>query len=246
MTTGYSVAAPKTGSNITVGFPLYAGFDSLDVIAPYQIFSFLPNCTALLVAETCSPITSGEGVTVIPPTDFASCPQLDVIYVPGAGGVRSVLDDAPLDSNVYLQFLLAQAASAKLVVGVCTGAILLAAAGLLDGYLATTHWAFQGVLRMFPAVQLAPNYPRFIIDGNRVTGGGISSGLDEGYAIAALLYDNFQAEKVQLSMQYNPQPPFNDGDPSVAQPRVLAEVSQDMRQTIDLTMESVRNFQKGQ
>jgi len=240
------VATSDTSSNLTVGFPLYQGFDSLDVIGPYQIFSFLPNCKALLVGPDSSLITSGEGITVVPQTDFASCPQLDVLYVPGAGGVRSVLDQGPLESNPYLQFLLAQAPAARLVVGVCTGAILLAAAGLLDGYIATTHWAFQGVLRMFPAVQLAPGYPRFIIDGNRVTGGGISSGLDEGYAIAAILTDNFQAKKVQLSMQYNPQPPFNDGDPSVAEPRVLQSVSQDMRETIDLTMDSVRNFQEGQ
>jgi len=139
-----------------------------------------------------------------------------------------------------LSFLLKQASGARLIASGCVGSILLASAGLLDGFTATTHWAFQTVLAEFPNVLLAPGYPRYVIDANRITGGGISSGLDESMAISAILLGDNSARRAQLAMQYAPHPPFHDGDPSQAGPAILQEVSASMREGVGELRAAVR------
>ncbi len=197
---------------LKVGFPLYDGFDSLDVLGPFQTFTFA-DMDRYLLAETCDPVTSFEGVALQPRKTFCDCPQLDVLFVPGGADPVAVLQKGPLGNNAYLDFLAKQAPKCKLVCSVCTGSLLLAGAGLLDGYTATTHWVFRDVLRLFPC-QVAEGYPRYVPSGNRITGAGISSGLDEALYIVSVLYGDDAARRGQLAMQYHPQPGFHCGDPS--------------------------------
>jgi cyclohexyl-isocyanide hydratase len=201
---------------LKVGVPLYPGFDSLDVTGPFQTFTFAAmECHLIGPGSSTGPIpvTSFEGIKITPDLAFENCPQLDVLFVPGGSDPVSVLTVGHVGSNPYLDFLVRQAAGAKLVCSVCTGALLLAGAGLLDGLVVTTHWAFKDVLRLFP-VQVVDDYRRYVQSGNTVTGGGISSGLDESLYIVSLLYGVDMARRCQLAMQYNPQPIFHCGDPA--------------------------------
>jgi cyclohexyl-isocyanide hydratase len=231
-------------TSIKIGIPLYTNFDSLDVLGAFQTFSFqTPALDPMLVGPNMYPVTSWEGVQILPKYDFDSCPQLDVLFVPGGVDLQDVLTPPDVDKNPYLCFLLKQASGKpRLITSVCTGAILLASAGLLDGYTATTHWAFQTVLAEFPNVLLASGYPRYVIDANRVTGGGISSSLDESMAISAILLDDNSARRAQLKMQYAPQPPFHDGDPAQAGPVILQEASAYMRDGVEKLRTAVRRI----
>jgi cyclohexyl-isocyanide hydratase len=195
-----------------VGIPLYPTFDSLDVIGPFQTFTFA-GMERHLVAETRRAVTSFEGVQILPDKTFDDCPQLDVLFVPGSADPISVLRNGHPGRNVYLDFLIRQAAGAQLVCSVCTGALLLGGAGLLSGHTVTTHWAFKEVLRLFTGVTVVDDYRRYVQSGNRITGAGISSGLDAALYIVSLLYGVGVARQGQLAMQYNPQPAFHCGDP---------------------------------
>jgi len=197
---------------LKVGIPLYPTFDSLDVIGPYQTFTFA-GMERYLVAEDCAPVTSFEGVNIIPDNTFDDCPQLDVIFVPGSSDPVSVLQAGHPGNNAYLDFLNRQAAGAQWVCSVCTGALLLGGAGLLNGYTVTTHWAFKDVLKLFPGVTVVDDYRRYVQSGNRLTGAGIASGLDAALYLVSLLYGVGVARQGQLAMQYNPQPAFHCGDP---------------------------------
>jgi transcriptional regulator GlxA family with amidase domain len=198
---------------LKVGIPLYAGFDSLDVLGPYQTFTFA-GMDRYLVATDSTPVESFEGVRLSPRSTFANCPQLDVLFVPGgANPVSEVLLKGHPGGNPYLDFLITQATNAQLVCSVCTGALLLAGAGLLDGCIATTHWAYKEVLALFRCT-VVDDYRRYVQSGNRITGAGISSGLDVAMYIVSLLYGVRTARQGQLAMQYNPQPPFHCGDPA--------------------------------
>jgi cyclohexyl-isocyanide hydratase len=206
----------KVDMSLRIGFPLYETFDSLDVLGPYQAFTY-SNLTPVLVAESASAVTSLEGVGILSSTTFADCGQLDVLFVPGGSDFTKVLDLGPLGSNCYLDFLAGQAPGATMVCSVCTGALLLGAAGLLDGCIATTHWAFKDVLRLFRC-NVVDDYRRYVHSGNRVTGAGISSGLDEALYLISVLEGTPAARRSQLAMQYRPDPIFHCGDP--AQPDI--------------------------
>lgn len=198
---------------LKVGIPLYPTFDSLDVIGPYQTFTFA-GMERHLIAESCAAVTSFEGVNIIPDTTFDDCPQLDVIFVPGSADPVSVLQAGHPGNNAYLDFLIRQATGAQWVCSVCTGALLLGGAGLLNGHTVTTHWAFKDVMKLFPCVTVVNDYRRYVQSGNRLTGAGIASGLDAALYLVSLLYGVGIARQGQLVMQYNPQPAFHCGDPS--------------------------------
>jgi len=198
-------------TTLKVGIPIYPGFDSLDVLGPYQTFTFA-GMDRYLVAASGDLVTSFEGVSIQPRVTFDDCPQLDVLFVPGSADPVSVLLEGHPGDNPYLDFLIKQAPGAKLVCSVCTGALLLAGAGLLNRHTVTTHWAFKSVLRLFPC-DVVDDYRRYVQSDNRVTGGGISSGLDESLYIVSLLYGVGVARHCQLAMQYHPQPTFHCGDP---------------------------------
>jgi cyclohexyl-isocyanide hydratase len=208
----------KSDAKISLGIPLYPTFDSLDVLGPLQVFTYAPNISVSLIAATLDAVTSFEGVRILPDATFASfadadAAKLDVLFVPGAADVVSPLQEGPLGQNEFLDFLVNQAQHAQLVCSVCTGALLLGAAGLLDGHLVTTHWALLKTLELFRCT-VAAGYPRYVSSGNRITGGGISSGIDEALYVVSLLSGVAAARECQLKMQYRPEPLFHAGDPA--------------------------------
>ncbi len=195
-----------------IGIPIFQKVDLLDVAAAVEVFtsmkSYAPQLGAeiWLIAEDDCDVVTRVGVTLKPQKCFEEVPVVDVLWVPG--GDPSALNALMHDpKRTYLDFLITRSAGARYVTSVCEGALLLAQAGLLDGYLATTHWAFVPCLKRFKSVKVAEGYPRFVVDRNRVTGGGISSGLDESLKIVELLAGYEVAQQVQQFTQYYPAPP---------------------------------------
>jgi transcriptional regulator GlxA family with amidase domain len=195
-----------------IGIPIYPRVDLLDAAAAVEIFDCMkPYAPQLeidvcLIAEDKREVVTRSGVTLNPQKCFDEVPTVDVLWVPGGdpSALKALMHDP---KRTYLDFLISCSAHARYVTSVCEGALLLAQAGLLDGYLATTHWAFIPCLKQFSAVLVAEGHPRFVVDRNRVTGGGISSGLDEALMIVQLLAGYEVAQKVQQFTQYYPCPP---------------------------------------
>ena len=219
----------SSNREFVIGIPVYDGVDLLDVAVPWELFNWMaqieadkPNSGRRKVVRLVSPtgrtVTTRDGLTLGTQARFDDSPAFDVLWTPGGDPNR--LKILMLDAR-FIGFLRKQAQHARYVTSVCEGALLLAAAGLLDGYRATTHWGFIACLKLFPKVQVAEGYPRFVVDRNRITGGGVSSGLDEGLELVALLTNEIVARRVQLSIQYRPQPPFDSGDPSTARPPIF-------------------------
>jgi cyclohexyl-isocyanide hydratase len=206
-----------------VGILAYDGVDLLDVAVPYELFKWAREhggtsgrsraVDVVMIGWRRRTLTTRDGLTFSAGCTNASCPRLDALWVPG--GDPPVLKSLMADRH-FLEFLRRQGAEARYVTSVCEGALLLAQSGLLDGYKATTHWAFLPCLQRFPKVRVVTGYPRYVVDRNRVTGGGISSGLDEALMLIGLICGRRVAKKVQLSIQYNPNPPFRHGDPCQA------------------------------
>jgi transcriptional regulator GlxA family with amidase domain len=192
-----------------LGIPVYQGVDLLDVMGPWEMFNWIDKAKGLqtvILSEDGGPVTSMNGITFAAHASFADTPALDVLWVPG--GDPKVLGEIMSDpASPYTAYLQKVAGGATWVCSVCEGALLAARAGLLDGHKATTHWAFVKCLEEFPDIDVDTTNARYIVSGNRLTGGGISSGLDESLKLIALLYDDETATDVQVSTQYFPQPP---------------------------------------
>ncbi len=195
---------------------LFPGLTQLDLTGPYEVFVRLPGMKVLLIAETAAAIKSDHGLLLTPDVTFDDAPQVDILFVPGGNGVFAAMQNKKL-----LQFLQQQSVHAKYVTSVCTGALVLAAAGLLDGYQATTHWLSLHLLKLFNIEVLEQ---RVVADRNRITGGGVTAGIDFGLHIAASLYGDNVAKEVQLMMEYNPAPPFDAGSPAKADSEIVARV----------------------
>jgi cyclohexyl-isocyanide hydratase len=195
-----------------IGIPIYQKVDLLDVAAPAEIFDSMKAYAPHLEVEIClvaaddGDVVTRAGVVLKPDKCFDQVPHIDVLWVPGGdvSALKKLMHDP---KRTYLDFLITRSAKAQWVTSVCEGALLLAQAGLLDGFLATTHWAFVPCLKQFRSIKIAEGYPRFVVDGNRVTGGGISSGLDEAFKMVELLAGYDVAQKVQQFTQYYPAPP---------------------------------------
>ncbi len=203
----------KKGPEITIGIPVYRGVDMLDVVGPYEMFSWA-GLDVRLVAETRGRIVCRGGLTIHAPTAFKDAGQFDVLWVPGGDppALAKLMGDR---KRSFLDFLIRQSKHARYVASVCEGALLLAAAGLLDGYCVTTHWYFTECLTgRFPKVKVADGHPRYCLDRNRLTGGGISSGLDEALALIELLLGTAKAQEVQQTTQYYPRPPVTSDIPA--------------------------------
>jgi cyclohexyl-isocyanide hydratase len=204
--------------SVRIGIPIYPGVDLIDVIATwdtlYRISDYWKEGSVdlRLIAATDAPVTSGQRLQLKPDYTFRNCLSLDVLLVPGTQ------DPGPMSGNEeLLDFLRKRAKGARYVMSVCTGAILLAAAGLLDGYRATTHALAIDTLKSYQKVIVANGYPRYVECGNRFTTGGVSSAIDGSLRFAAILTGDEQvAKSIQLVIQYNPKPPYDCGDPYVA------------------------------
>lgn len=200
-----------------VGIPVYHKVDLLDVAGPMEMFSWA-GLDVRLVAEKPGPVESLAGLVMQVADDFRSAPQFDLLWTPG-GDPKSLVALMNDPKRTYLDFLVHQSGAARYVCSVCEGALLLAAAGLLDGYTVTTHWAFTRCLTdMFPKVTVVKGHPRFCLDRNRMTGGGISSGLDEALELIQILLGTSAAQDVQRNTQYYPDPPVASTIPAEPPP----------------------------
>lgn len=207
--------------------PVYPDFDILDVSGPFAMFSTVAKIAGIPpVLATAEPgaVTCLQGIEFNVALELPALTSSDAIWVPG--GFGDGYFDQFSSSGLLVNWLKTQGPNAGYVCSVCTGALLLAAGGLLAGYTATTHWQFQQSLAMFPEVRLASGYPRYWIDRNRITGGGVSSGLDASLAVIAVLSNRTNAMYAQLLNQYDPAPPFHAGSPVTAPPDVLGSFSQ--------------------
>jgi cyclohexyl-isocyanide hydratase len=202
--------------SLHIGLLLFPRVTQLDLTGPLQVFSRLPEATVHLVWKRIEPVSSDTVLMLTPTITFEDCPQLDVICVPGGGGADDMVND-----EETLAFLRRQAAGARYVTSVCTGALVLGAAGLLRGYSATTHWTAIQHLAAFGAT---PTATRVCVDRNRITGGGVTAGIDFALTLASVLADQTTAEAIQLGIEYNPAPPFKAGSPDTAPPEVVALV----------------------
>jgi len=201
-----------------VGILVFPAVQQLDLTGPYEVFASLPETRVHLIWKDRAPINTATGLVLGPTMTFGECPALDVICVPGGGGVNSLLQDKEV-----LSFLRTQAARARYVTSVCTGALVLGAAGLLKGRKATTHWLSHDFLAKFGAT---PVKARVVRDGNLITAGGVTAGIDFGLAVVAELVGKEHAQAIQLALEYAPQPPFQAGTPEEAPAAVLASVKE--------------------
>lgn len=197
---------------------LYDGFDMLDIAGPFAMFS-AAGLNPVLIASNKEPVCSIQGPQYVPQFTFDDFPMPESVWVPGGGGDGYY--NQFNTKNPLLQWLSDAGSRAKYICSVCNGALIAAAAELLTGYTVTTHWYFKQSLSLFPGITLADGFPRYWIDRNRVTGGGITSGLDESLAVITLLLDENMAMRVQLLNQYAPDPPYRAGTPDLAPPKVM-------------------------
>ncbi|WP_247258176.1 isonitrile hydratase [Pseudomonas moorei] len=200
---------------LQIGFLLFPQVQQLDLTGPYDVLASLPDVKVHLVWKDLMPITGSTGLMLKPTVTFDDCPALDVICIPGGSGVGALMED-----DRTLAFIKSQAANARYVTSVCTGALVLGAAGLLKGKRATTHWAYHELLAPLGAIAVKD---RVVRDGNLLTGGGITAGIDFALTLAAELFDKDTAQLVQLQLEYAPAPPFAAGSPETAPANVLEE-----------------------
>ena len=191
-----------------IGLLIFPDITQLDATGPYEVFIKFPGADVRLIWKSREPVKAGGGMLLTPDTTFADCPQLDLICVPGGAGMNPLLNDAET-----LDFIRAQASGAKYVTSVCTGSLVLGAAGLLKGKRATSHWMSLHMLEAFGATPVAE---RVVRDGNIITGGGITAGIDFALAVAAEELGEDTARAIQLGLEYDPRPPFDSGSPAQA------------------------------
>lgn len=197
-----------------IAFLIYPQFTALDMVGPHHMLTSLMGATVHMVAKTLDPVVSDAGLIVSPTKTFEQCPaDLDVICVPG--GTSGTL--AAMQDEATMRFLRDRGGRAKHVTSVCTGSLLLGAAGLLDGYEATSHWAARPLLPIFGA---RPVDARVVRDRNRITGSGVTAGIDFGLFLVGQLRDREYAEAVQLIAEYAPDPPYDAGTPARAPAKV--------------------------
>jgi cyclohexyl-isocyanide hydratase len=195
---------------LQIGILIYPNVTQLDATGPAQVLARVPGAKLHMIWKTRDPVPTDARFSIVPTTSFADCPQLDVICVPGGGGQVALMTDAET-----LDFLRKQAAAARYVTSVCTGSLVLGAAGLLKGYKSACHWAWRDMLGDFGATPVAA---RVVRDRNRISGGGVTAGIDFGLTVAAELAGEEVAKSIQLVLEYDPQPPFDSGSPEKAGP----------------------------
>lgn len=198
-----------------IGLLVFPDIMQLDMTGPHEVFTKFPDTEVLLVWKTLDPVRSGGGMRILPDVTYADCPQLDLVCVPGGGGMNPLLTDPET-----LDFLRRQAEGARYVTSVCTGSLVLGAAGLLKGRRAACHWMSREMLSEFGAI---PDPARVVVDGNIISGGGVTAGIDFALTVAGELFGDDVAKSIQLGIEYNPQPPYNAGSPESAGAAVEAD-----------------------
>lgn len=196
-----------------IGMLIFPDMTQLDFTGPYEVFSQMPECEVKVIAKTLQPVAARGGLRFLPDTTIDDAPPLDLVFVPGGPGVGALMED-----KAVLEFLRRQAQQARYVTSVCTGALVLGAAGLLKGYRATTHWLSLDLLPVFGATAMPE---RVVFDRNRITGGGVTAGIDFALSVAGEVLGADAAKTIQLLIEYNPAPPFACGHPETADAAIV-------------------------
>ncbi|OYD81379.1 DJ-1/PfpI family protein [Azospirillum brasilense] len=207
------------------GLLLFPNVTQLDLTGPYEVLARVPGAQVHLLWKTLDPVRSDTGLTILPTNTFAEAPPLDLLLVPGGGGINALLTDEEV-----LSFLEERASSTRYLSGICTGSLVLGAAGVLEGRRAGTHWASREFLAAFGATPVAE---RVVVDGTLFTGGGVTAGIDVALRIVGEMFGADTAKRVQLSIEYDPQPPFDAGSPDGAGEAVTADLLARMRPMLD-------------
>ncbi len=198
---------------MNIVFVLFDNVTQLDFAGPVQFLSRLPGGKLFVASKDGKPVTTDSGFSILPGRSFTDCPQADIICVPGGHGVREAITDPAI-----VDFVRDQAAAAKWVTSVCTGAFILGAAGLLQGKRATCHWAYTHLLPLFGATYESA---RVVRDGNLVTAGGVTSGIDFALELIAIISGEEVARTIQLALEYDPAPPFSGGTPGTTPEQIV-------------------------
>jgi cyclohexyl-isocyanide hydratase len=218
-------------SSLSVGMVFYPRFTQLDLAGPYEVFARMPETEVHLIAASSKPVRSEHGLKITPTADFDTAPPFDVLFVPGGPGQQQVMED-----ERFMGFLRERGRQARYVSAVCTGSLLLGGAGLLRGYRATTHWLSLGLLEPLGA---EPVRERVVVDRNRITGGGITAGIDFGLVLATEIFGEETAKKIQLWIEYAPAPPFQSGSPEYADAALVERVRACGRELRERRLEQV-------
>ena len=218
-----------TKTTLDIGLLFFPGMTQLDVTGPFEVLARLPGARMHLLWKSIEPITSDVGLTLMPTTTFADCPQLDVLCVGGGPGQMALMDDEEV-----MAFVARAGASARYVTSVCAGCFILAGAGLLDGYKSACHWLSRDQLAILGAI---PVKERIVVDRNRISGGGVTAGIDFAFQVAAELCGDDVAKRVQLMLEYDPKPPFDITEDN-APAALLAEVRSAARPLLEERLRS--------
>lgn len=201
---------------LRVGFVLFPEFTQLDMTAPFEVFARMPETEVLVLGKSRDAVPSDHGLHILPNGTLRDCPNLDIICVPGGPGATAAIEDPEI-----LCFLAARGPVARYITSVCTGSLVLAAAGLLQGFRATTHWTALDLLAL---CGVTPVEGRIVVDRNRITGAGVTAGIDMALHTAALLFGETVACEIQLRLEYDPAPPYDCGTPAKAPPAMVEHI----------------------
>lgn len=227
-------------ASTSIGLLLFPALTQLDLTGPFEVFARAPDTKVHLIWKNLELVVSDRGMAIQPTTTFDTCPALDIICVPGGPGQINLMEDEEV-----LSFIRAQSKQAKLVTSVCTGSLVLGAAGLLEGYKATTHWASLDQLALLGA---EPVNERVVRDRNRITGAGVTSGIDFALSVVSEMFGSDIAQNIQLHMEYDPAPPFDCGSPRSASEEQLKKAQQQFAPFIEkrrqATLKAAARLQK--
>ena len=223
---------------LKIGMLLFPDMTILDFTGPYEVFVKAPCFEVIILGKTMEPLKAEGGLRVQAEVVLDNSPQLDIIFVPGGRGINPLLTDQQV-----LDFLRRQATGAKYITSVCTGALVLAAAGLLQGYKATTHWRSLELLKMFG---VETQEERVVKDRNRITGGGVTAGIDFGLTLTSIIGGEEMAKIIQLQLEYNPAPPFRAGSPHTAGVPVLQATRELTKNILEARKKIIRELLQAQ
>jgi cyclohexyl-isocyanide hydratase len=218
--------------HLQIGSFLFEGLDQIDLTGPFEVLSKVPNSTYRVFGKSAAPVRDARGLRLVPDATLGDAPQLDLMHVPGGFGQEGLMEDEEV-----LSWIREQAAGARCLFSVCTGALICGAAGLLKGRRATTHWTVRHLLPFFGAI---PVNQRVVRDGNMVFAAGVTSGIDGALQVAADLRGNEVAQGIQLAIEYAPEPPFSSGTPESAPATVLEQVRLSYRTLTDQREQTAR------
>lgn len=199
---------------IKINLVLFPTVTQLDLTGPYEVLVRMPGAKIELVGESMDPVKSDRGLTILPTTTIEKATGCDLLVVPGGPGT----DDAILDAR-WVQFVRDQGKAARWIFGICTGSLLLGAAGLLRGRRSGGHWLARDLLTQFGATV---SHDRMVVDGNIFTSGGVTAGIDMAFRVVAEIAGEEAAKRIQLQIEYDPEPPFRSGTPFTASAETIA------------------------